>query len=669
MKPITLWLICAFLISIVHGSLKIYNGEPVNEHIPFIVSLKIPNDLCGGSILNERFILTAAHCFWFAKECEDIIVGAGSNILDAPLQQRKTPFHRDQYVPPTFDAKGKCLFSDLRIVDLGAGNELIFDGTVSPALLDTNGPTVGASVTFAGWGIRNENSPHSQKLFKTTEIIQDYKTCPITDENFLHCTPNESSGQFCAWNEKSISCPGDSGSPVFYVANDKSKIVTGVVSATTAYEKKTCLQPGQKDLHTSVAKHTNWIIEYTNQNTLYGWGRMDDHFLFWRENPSQDDSLTNPKIIKMNPSEGVMPILRKLRPTKGKFALGISASNRLYLWGRGNQYQLGNGKNSDILHPTVHNFVLENILDACGGYSHSLALSTDGKVYEWGTLADAIKKTPTVVVFPNNDKIKSISCGHSHNLAVSQDMKRLYFWGKNQYGEGGNIKGACASNPKAFIERPILISIDNNDFTIISICAGDSTSYEVTSKGHVYSWGYNEQSLLGTGISSICIGIPTKISVENAERMYCGDQMCFVKAVNNVYGWGINKFNEIDESGLPIISPIITNIESASDITIGNDFVLYKISDSWYGKGNNYMVSGPSNFNKGVDIECTNYYCFVFGQSVKLRIDVTFKYNQNYGLFESGLGDYEILLILFSLYTPVVLRNRNKRNGGRKRSF
>ena len=79
------------------------------------------------------------------------------------------------------------------------------------------------------------------------------------------------------------------------------------------------------------------------------------------------------------------------------------------------------------------------------GDCHGIILTQLGKVYCWGTYRDSrgilgwssdVKKqeVPTEVVFPKGTRIQRVCCGENHTLALSSDHK-LYGWGSDEQGQ------------------------------------------------------------------------------------------------------------------------------------------------------------------------------------------------------------------------------------------
>lgn len=99
---------------------------------------------------------------------------------------------------------------------------------------------------------------------------------------------------------------------------------------------------------------------------------------------------------------------------------------------------------------------------------------------------------------------KSVACGGSHALAVTTDG-RLYGWGSNTAGQLG--LGAAAKNAKlaTAISLPSLAAGD----AVATVAAGYAHSIVVTKNGAVYGFGSNAEGALGFATGSGAGGIMT----------------------------------------------------------------------------------------------------------------------------------------------------------------
>ena len=84
---------------------------------------------------------------------------------------------------------------------------------------------------------------------------------------------------------------------------------------------------------------------------------------------------------------------------------------------------------------------LINIISISAGKYHSLALTIDGKVYAFGNnksgslgLGDNNPYIPTLI--PGLSNIRQISAGNEYSLTLSNDSN-LYVFGNNEYGQLG----------------------------------------------------------------------------------------------------------------------------------------------------------------------------------------------------------------------------------------
>ena len=104
-----------------------------------------------------------------------------------------------------------------------------------------------------------------------------------------------------------------------------------------------------------------------------------------------------------------------------------------------------------------------------------------------------------------NGRIKDISAGTVHNIALTDDGK-IFSWGSAQGGQLGlSEKYLTQLNLKNFsISNPTFISMkQDNDLQdamrIIKISCGEAHTIVLNDKREVYSWGFGSNGQLGLG--------------------------------------------------------------------------------------------------------------------------------------------------------------------------
>jgi uncharacterized repeat protein (TIGR02543 family) len=236
-------------------------------------------------------------------------------------------------------------------------------------------------------------------------------------------------------------------------------------------------------------------------------------------------------------------------------SLAVTSQGRMYTWGANWYGQLGDGTANSRTTPTLINVPSlqsgETIAQVTAGDSHSLAVTTQGRVYAWGAnwygqLGDGTansRTTPTLINVPNlqsGETIAHISAGSIHSLAVTS-QGRMYAWGYNRSGQLGD----GTYNDRS---TPTLINVPNlqSGETIAQVTAGDVHSLAVTTRGRVYAWGWNGYGQLGDGTYNDQ-STPTLINVHNLQS---GESMAHISAGSyhslavttqgRVYAWGWN---------------------------------------------------------------------------------------------------------------------------------
>ncbi|XP_055381910.1 serine protease hepsin-like [Condylostylus longicornis] len=171
--------------------------------------------LCGGSILNPSWIVTAAHCTdGFDETSVQVAVGIQDRSLLSynQLLSISVLIQNPLYDSSTYDG-------DISLLKLSFG--LLFTPTVKPIALAASIPPPGTVVSVSGYG-KTELGTTSSVLLSVSLQISDWNYC-----NRFYGTLTQN--QFCAValpNQKADSCQGDSGGPIVYNGQ-----LLGIVSA------------------------------------------------------------------------------------------------------------------------------------------------------------------------------------------------------------------------------------------------------------------------------------------------------------------------------------------------------------------------------------------------------------------------------------------------------
>ncbi|RZC41810.1 Trypsin domain containing protein [Asbolus verrucosus] len=225
-----------------HHNLRIFGGDKAKPgQFPFIVSINLQGfHLCGGSIINENWIVTAAHCM-MEQLPEDYQVLVGTTSLDSggTLYNVTTLIVHPAYNDTIFTDDIAVLKVDGR-----------FNLTELVQIVEISEVSDNDSVIVAGWGAIEDALVSTELLYaKLTTLSSDDCTRLSEGGEYIF---DRGPGQVCALAGKGISpCWGDSGGPL---------ILNGTLVGIVSYAVYPCGN-GYPDIYTRVSYYVDWINE------------------------------------------------------------------------------------------------------------------------------------------------------------------------------------------------------------------------------------------------------------------------------------------------------------------------------------------------------------------------------------------------------------------------
>ena len=196
------------------------------------------------------------------------------------------------------------------------------------------------------------------------------------------------------------------------------------------------------------------------------------------------------------------------------------AHQTLAAWGENDNGQLGDGTTTKSNVPVLvdQSGVLANktVITISTGYSHSLALYSDGTLASWGyngsgQLGDGTTSESSVPVRVNQSgilagkTIVAISAGDEHSLALCSDGT-LATWGANRFSQLGDGTTTASSVPVRVNQSGVLAGK-----TVVAASAGASHSLILCSDGTMAAWGLNWSGQLGNGTTTES-SIPVRVN-------------------------------------------------------------------------------------------------------------------------------------------------------------
>ncbi len=239
--------------------------------------------------------------------------------------------------------------------------------------------------------------------------------------------------------------------------------------------------------------------------------------------------------------------------------ISVGNNHLLMVDEEGSIWSAGSGMFGELF--PMMNKAVENIPLATGikaisaGEVHSIALTSEGTILEWG-----YDYRPTKMI-SNLEKVVEIAAGYEMNLALTENGD-LWSWGIFSYIE------------------PLgqLASVKLTE--VVDIAVNTDAAYAVRKDGTVWAWGGDNSTYqLGSkDVDPYNSNIPRKISIpKKITKVFAGKGYAMAIDIDqNVWAWGRNDFGQLADGTFTdqYIPQKIKSLQAITQLALGDTFVL-----------------------------------------------------------------------------------------------
>ncbi|XP_045904705.1 mast cell protease 1A-like isoform X1 [Micropterus dolomieu] len=238
-------LLLLFVLNAADGT-HIVGGRDAAPHSrPYMASLQVRGDLnCGGVLLREDFVLTAAHCEISIPYT--VVLGADSLSGNEPTKQ---VFSVARSIPhPNYDGHA----NDIMLLKLDRSAQLTEAVQLIP--LANGRLRISSQCITAGWGDIGDNNTVANRLQEVNVTTLPQRTCRMRWR-----TVPITRSMVCGTGGRDLQgfCSGDSGGPL---------VCDGAVAGVVSFSGPKCGDPRTPDVYTRVSYFREWITGVLNNN-------------------------------------------------------------------------------------------------------------------------------------------------------------------------------------------------------------------------------------------------------------------------------------------------------------------------------------------------------------------------------------------------------------------
>ncbi|XP_015246656.1 PREDICTED: tryptase-like [Cyprinodon variegatus] len=226
---------------------------------PWQVFLTISNSLCGGSLINDQWVLTAAHCIT-RDDLNQTEVQLGVTRLNASSPNKVTRKLSEIICHPEYQID--TFENDICLLKLSS--PVNFTNYIQPVCLASENSTFHDGVTsmVTGFGVTDAGViPNTLQEVEVPIVGNNRCTCYYLDYFYLFLSFGDldTNNYLCAGLKQGgkDACQGDSGGPlVVQIQNSSTWVQAGVVSFGEG-----CALPKRPGVYARVSQYQRWISD------------------------------------------------------------------------------------------------------------------------------------------------------------------------------------------------------------------------------------------------------------------------------------------------------------------------------------------------------------------------------------------------------------------------
>ena len=236
------------LASLTQTRAQVVGGQPIDiSEAPWQVELVVEangkSEICGGSLIAPRWVLTAAHCFSSptGHMHTEARLGAADIRSAGPMVTTDRVIIHHAYDKTT-------LANDIALVRLAAP----VSGVAIALAHDDRALIPGAVLEVTGWGAPHEGGNLASNLMRARVPLVANTACNAASSYADQIKPSMLCAGFIQGGVD--ACQGDSGGPIVLRQSGKPPLLVGIVSFGIG-----CARPQKFGVYTRVSAFADWI--------------------------------------------------------------------------------------------------------------------------------------------------------------------------------------------------------------------------------------------------------------------------------------------------------------------------------------------------------------------------------------------------------------------------